>query len=161
MTDTSSITTASGKAIARPRMRMRPIKFRNELDRDFHRDIRQRVARYFDTNGFGKYANRMVVFKAALFLTLTVGAYTLILTSGMGPWALLGLANLFGASSLLLAINVAHDAAHHALTPFSPGEPCDPDSGLHAAWCKRLSVAIAARQIAPQFPQRQWLRCRY
>jgi linoleoyl-CoA desaturase len=118
MTDTSSITTASGKAIARPRMRMRPIKFRNELDRDFHRDIRQRVARYFDTNGFGKYANRMVVFKAALFLTLTVGAYTLILTSGMGPWALLGLANLFGASSLLLAINVAHDAAHHALTPF-------------------------------------------
>ncbi len=35
----------------KPRMRMRQIKFRNELDRDFHRAVRARVAHYFDANG--------------------------------------------------------------------------------------------------------------
>lgn len=105
----------------RPGVRVRRIKFNNESDREFHRTLRARVADYFDGAGisrFGKYANGWVALKAALFIALAAGAYTLILTSGMGPWTLLGLANLFGASSLLLAINIAHDAAHHALTPY-------------------------------------------
>lgn len=121
MTTTATLLSTPGDAPGRPGVRVRRIKFDNESDRDFHRAVRARVADYFDGAGysrFGKYANPAVALKAAIFIALAAGAYTLILTSGMGPWALLGLVNLFGASSLLLAINVAHDAAHHALTPY-------------------------------------------
>ena len=152
MTDTNATSSTLRKVAIGPRMRMRSIKFRNELDRDFHRALRARVQHNFDHEGqsrFGKNANGALALKAAFFIALAAGAYTLILTSGMGPWALLGLANLFGASSLLLAINVAHDAAHHALTALSSAQLGVPDCGLHAARRKCLFVAIAARQIAP------------
>src|SRR5262249_25972372 len=43
------------------------------------------------------------------------GSYTLILLQAVPDAALLGLAFLFGAASLLLAINIGHDAAHHTL----------------------------------------------
>ena len=108
----------------RPGVRVRRIKFNNESDHDFHRTLRARVADYFDGDGFsrfGKYANAAVALKAAVFIALAAGAYTLILTSGMGPWALLGLANLFGvfaeaAETVTIEVNGEYAGGYRILT---------------------------------------------
>ncbi|HKU94701.1 MAG TPA: acyl-CoA desaturase [Vineibacter sp.] len=55
--------------------------------------------------------------KALVYVAIAVASYGAILSDRFSPWQMLLLANVFGAAALLLAINVAHDAAHDALTP--------------------------------------------
>ncbi len=99
---------------------MDAIRFDHEADDGFYRDVKRRVDDYFHRTGRGRRADRSVLAKAALFGVLIVGSYALILAHPFPNWALLPLAFVFGLSSLLMAINVGHDAAHHVLfrSPF-------------------------------------------
>jgi len=93
------------------------IKFREGNHAGFYRTAKQRVTAYFDANGKSRHADWRLWLKAGLFAVQTVGAYALILSGCVGPWGMLLLANIYGVGALMLGINVAHDAAHDALTP--------------------------------------------
>ena len=76
-------------------------------------EIRQAVQAYLASNG--KYANGTVIVKAIAYTILVAASYTWLLKTDnrlelqFANWAL-------GFSSILCALNFAHDAAHHALT---------------------------------------------
>jgi linoleoyl-CoA desaturase len=93
------------------------IRFRQGNRGDFYRIVRQRVRAYFDTTGRHRFGDWSVYGKGALYASLAASSYGLILFGGFGPWTMLALAIGFGVSALLLSINVAHDAAHDALSP--------------------------------------------
>lgn len=94
----------------------RKIKFRTGNHAGFYRLLKRRVNAYFEESGRSRYADWRLWTKGAIFASLSAASYAAILTASSGPWQMLLLANLFGLSTLLLAINVAHDAAHDSLT---------------------------------------------
>jgi linoleoyl-CoA desaturase len=93
------------------------IKFREGNHAGFYRELKRRANAYFADRGTTRFADRRVWWKAASFAGVVVVSYALILSNQFGPWELLLLANLFGIGALMLGVNVAHDAAHDALTP--------------------------------------------
>ena len=93
------------------------IKFREGNHAGFYRELKRRVNAYFADTGTRRFADRRVWWKAAFFAGVVAVSYALILSNQFGPWELLLLANLFGIGALMLGVNVAHDAAHDALTP--------------------------------------------
>jgi linoleoyl-CoA desaturase len=79
----------------------------------FYTEIRQAVNVYL--SGKSRYANKTVLIKAIVYISLAAVSYAWLLRAGtswqlqLAYWAL-------GFSSILCALNFAHDAAHHALT---------------------------------------------
>lgn len=100
-----------------PGIAPRKIRFSQGNHGDFYRALKSRANRYFDETGKSRFADRGLALKGCAYLAIAAMAYGLVLLGGFGPWATLGLANLYGLAALLLAVNVAHDAAHDALTP--------------------------------------------
>jgi linoleoyl-CoA desaturase len=94
---------------------MNLIRFDHECDDGFYRTVKQRVDTYFHQTGKSRLADRSILMKALLFGGLILGSYTLILLHPFPLWTLLPLALVFGISSLLMAINIGHDASHHVL----------------------------------------------
>jgi linoleoyl-CoA desaturase len=93
------------------------MKFRQSQDRKFQRLIRAKVAAYFEANGLSRYGNRLVALKAVLYLSVTLALYLLVISNRLSGLPLLLTAVLFGVTGILTAFNLAHDAAHNALTP--------------------------------------------
>lgn len=94
---------------------MDTIRFEHDTDDGFYRLVKRRVDRYFERTGKSRYADRALLFKALVFSGLMVGSYALILAHPLPNWTLLPLAFVFGTATLLMAINIGHDAAHHVL----------------------------------------------
>ncbi len=94
------------------------IKFAGGSGTAFFREVRAQVQTYFQWTGTSPYADRRLWAKAALFAGIGALSYGALLTLPLPPLAMLALAVVFGLSSLLLGINVAHDAAHDSLTPY-------------------------------------------
>ena len=99
---------------------METIRFEHETEDGFYRLTKARVDEYFRRTGKSRYADRSILLKALFFGGLIAGSYALILTQPLPNAALLALAFVFGTASLLMAINIGHDAAHHVLfrSPF-------------------------------------------
>ena len=93
------------------------MKFRNGRDKDFHAAVRARVGAYFESEGVTRYGDRRVLLKGLLLVAVTVGLYALILSNRLAGLPLLLAALLFGVACILVSFNLAHDAAHDALTP--------------------------------------------
>lgn len=91
------------------------IRFEPETGQSFYRVVKRRVGDYFERTGKSRMADRSILAKAIVFGILIVGSYTLVLLHPFPNWALLPLAFVFGIASLLMAINIGHDAAHHTL----------------------------------------------
>ena len=94
---------------------MDAIRFEHETDDNFYREVKLRVDDHFRRTGRGRLADRSILIKAAVFVALIVGSYALILAHPFPNWTLLPLAFVFGTASLLMAINIGHDAAHRVL----------------------------------------------
>ena len=107
---------APQQAAAPPPMRLKGIRFRNDADPGFYRTVRRRVNRYFDRTGKRRYADWRLAAKGAFYGLAMVSSYAVMVAGGFEAPILLALAIVFILSSLLLAINVSHDAAHDALT---------------------------------------------
>ncbi len=80
-----------------------------------YKQIRQGADKYFAEKGFAKHATVFTAYKAAVLVVLIIGGY----------WSLTQITTFSGAlaafflltfSSLILSINLGHDAAHHAVT---------------------------------------------
>ena len=95
---------------------MATLQFERESSDGFYRAARARVDDYFRTSGKRRGAGPLFALKAALYVGLVAGSYALLLSQVWGPKSLLPLGLVFGVASLLLAINVGHDAAHRVVT---------------------------------------------
>ncbi len=80
----------------------------------FGEDVKGRVAEYFATRGVSSKANVWVVAKTFVLLSVTFGAYGLILSNRFSPWQMLGLAIVMGAGIAGIGFGIAHDALHGA-----------------------------------------------
>ncbi len=98
-----------------PNAEVQKIKFRAG-NRGFYRVLKQRVNAYFDESGRSHSADWRLWVKGVGFAMLAAISYAAILWDGTAAWQKLALANLYGLSVLFVAVNVAHDAAHDALT---------------------------------------------
>ena len=92
------------------------IRFRQGNHNEFYRTARRRVRTYFDSTGKSRFADASIGMKAAIYGSLVVAFYGLLLAGKFSPGVSQLLAIAFGISALLLSIAVAHDAAHDALS---------------------------------------------
>ena len=92
-------------------------KFSHDRGDAFFQCVKGRVNRYLEQNGKSRFDDGNILFKGLMFGSLCAVFYALVLSNAFPAWALQLFAIGFGISALLLAINVAHDAAHHSLTP--------------------------------------------
>ena len=81
---------------------------------EFVAELKQRVGDYFISRGISDKANAAMIFKTVVVLTLTFGAYGLILSNRFTPWEMLGLAIVMGIGLAGTGFCVSHDALHGA-----------------------------------------------
>ena len=93
------------------------IRFKQGKGGPFYNAVRKRVDEYFARTKKSRFADASVWIKGAIYFSIALAAYALILFGGYGPWVMLLLANIYGVASLLFAVNIGHDGAHAALSP--------------------------------------------
>lgn len=93
------------------------MKFRSRPDPTFHRALRRAVDRYFALNGRHRFATPGLWLKAALYAGGLIGGWLWLVAGPISFIEQLAAYTLFGMASLLLVLNLAHDAAHNALVP--------------------------------------------
>lgn len=90
---------------------MNKLIFSKDEGSDFYKELNERVEQYFKQNNICKTGNNKMIFKIALYFSLDVLFYVLMITStttlGFYSFYL-----LMGLSVLLTAFNISHDAAH-------------------------------------------------
>ena len=77
----------------------------------FYKDVCREVQEYFETNNLNKYGNNPLVIKYVLLKIIFVGCY-LFLFHFQSSWVILFLFFALGPLSIILAINISHDAIH-------------------------------------------------
>src|SRR5262249_15578277 len=84
----------------------------------FYTSIKKRVDRYLRITGQTRFANSYVYVKALVLSVISAGSYACLLAFSQPeqPYIALFLGFLSGLASLLLALNVAHDATHHCVS---------------------------------------------
>ena len=98
-------------SLAKPR-----IRFAERDTNGFRYLLNARVEEYFARSGKSRLAGPALYAKAAVLLAAAAGFYAAMLLGGWGAWTTLACALVYGVAALLLAMNVAHDAAHLAVT---------------------------------------------
>lgn len=92
------------------------IRFAASVHPEFYRTLRARVTAYLDSAGKTRLADRGLYLKAGAYGAFAIVAYSLMLIRGDHPMVALFYAVVYGVSTLLLAINIGHDAAHNAVS---------------------------------------------
>lgn len=108
---TNSIDQAAANSISALR-----IRFAMPSNPEFYRTLRARVSRYLEKTEKGRFADRSLLVKATFYLALVVGAYVLMLVRGDAMERALFYGMVYGVGTLLLAINLGHDAAHNSVS---------------------------------------------
>lgn len=85
-------------------------------DETFTAVLHGRVTAYLTHGHRSRYANGFFYAKALLFLIVWVGNYALILAGNLSRHGLWMAAVGFGIASLLLLLNIGHDAVHNAIS---------------------------------------------
>jgi linoleoyl-CoA desaturase len=98
---------------------MHALRFRHTEGDHFYRTLKARAEEHFRTHGLAKTANAHLWWKVAFFAGLSWSCYGLALAPFTFDSLRIPLAVAFALFSLLLAINIGHDASHDAL-PFRP-----------------------------------------
>ncbi|MBX7150935.1 acyl-CoA desaturase [bacterium] len=87
------------------------------IERDacgFVTDLKAAAADYFTRSGISDKANFAMIRKTVVILTLTFGAYALILSGQFAPWEMLILAITIGIGVAGMGFSIGHDALHGA-----------------------------------------------
>lgn len=92
------------------------IRFAAPANPAFYPTLRARVGAYLDNAAKGRFADRPLLLKAAFYLAVVVAAYAMLLIRGDDTPRALFYGMVYGVGTLLLAINIGHDAAHHAVS---------------------------------------------
>ena len=81
---------------------------------DFIHELRERINAYFSENNISTYANQRMKLKIALFIGIYGISYSLLYLFTPTPYIYLIYA-FIGAWSVLMGLNIGHDAAHKAI----------------------------------------------
>jgi linoleoyl-CoA desaturase len=93
------------------------IKYKkNEQHNLFIKTLKNRIDNYFAENKISKYAHSFVFFKIALILAIYFASYALMISNKFFPSIDLLLGTICGLSTVLMVMNIGHDAAHNALS---------------------------------------------
>ncbi|MEM7108475.1 MAG: fatty acid desaturase, partial [Bacteroidota bacterium] len=88
------------------------LKFNGRNRPGFYVEVKKEVDHYFKSNNISKNANRAMVFKTTLFLSLLVALYGLIVFGGFNIWITFVMAIVIGMVQAFIGFNVCHDAIH-------------------------------------------------
>jgi linoleoyl-CoA desaturase len=92
------------------------IRFDNSESDNFYATLTKRVNEYFEANQKSKYASTGMKIKIVFLLSLMSLFYSLMFTLTVSYTGILALGFFFGAFSFFACLNIAHDAAHGALS---------------------------------------------
>lgn len=92
---------------------MKPLHFLPEPT-PFIQELRERIDAYFAEHKLSKYANRSMKSKIALFIGVYILSYTLLYTVNSSLYLYVVYA-FMGAWSVLMGLNIGHDAAHKTI----------------------------------------------
>jgi linoleoyl-CoA desaturase len=81
---------------------------------EFIRDVKARVASYFEATGRSTKGDWTMWLKTAILFVLVFGSYAAILSNRLGPLAMLGLCFVMGVGLAGMGFGVSHDALHGA-----------------------------------------------
>jgi linoleoyl-CoA desaturase len=81
---------------------------------DFFKELNTRVASFFKANDLNKYANKIWFVKAFILILSYVGSYLLILSNTV--FVMYAGYMLIGILSVLIGLNIGHDAAHGTIS---------------------------------------------
>jgi S-adenosylmethionine-diacylglycerol 3-amino-3-carboxypropyl transferase len=101
---------------AEPSWSEQTIRFSRESDA-FYGAVRARVDAYFNDLGATRHATPWMWAKVATLFAAWIATYVALLLVRVGPGVSLGFALFFGVLTVLLVLNVGHDAAHETLSP--------------------------------------------
>jgi linoleoyl-CoA desaturase len=90
------------------------VKFNNRKSATFAAALRANVNQYFTDNNISTYANRAMVIKTIVLLTMSFGPYFLIMFGDFTPWQMFGLVCISGFCLAGVGFSVSHDALHGA-----------------------------------------------
>lgn len=90
---------------------MQKLKFAKDEGTLFYQELRDKVDHYFHERNIQRTGNRIMYFKIALYFSLDILFYVLMITSN-DLLSFYSFYLLMGISVLLTAFNVSHDAAH-------------------------------------------------
>ncbi|TYP91946.1 linoleoyl-CoA desaturase [Fodinibius salinus] len=90
------------------------ISFKGKDKKNFSRELKERVDKYFEENNLSKHANTQMVAKTIILLTLYFGSYTLIMMESLSVGGMALLCFLMGIGMAGIGFSVSHDALHGA-----------------------------------------------
>lgn len=91
---------------------MNTIRFESSANRTFHSELTKNVNSYFKENKLNKNANRTMVVKTCVLLTMYFLPYFIILNVAMPLWAMWLLTVVIGVALAGIGMSVMHDACH-------------------------------------------------
>jgi linoleoyl-CoA desaturase len=95
-------------------MAVKRVSFKRKGCKDFILELKSEIDAYFKENDISKYANRQMVLKTVILLSIYFGSYALIIT-GLFSWPLmLVLCFCMGMGMAGIGFSVSHDALHGA-----------------------------------------------
>lgn len=95
-------------------MSVTKIRFAKRESEVFVDEVKAGVAAYFEATGLSQKADYRMVLKTVVLLSMTIGAYGLILSGRFTPWQMLGLAVVMGIGMAGIGFSISHDALHGA-----------------------------------------------
>lgn len=88
---------------------------KTEREEAFYKTLKDRVDRYFEERHLSRYGNWAISLKIIFLLTLFFTSYGLMISNRFSPGMTLVWAVVFGLTSIMMALNITHDASHNAL----------------------------------------------
>lgn len=82
---------------------------------EFIEELRFKINAYFSENNISKYANSLMKFKIAVFIGIYLLSYGALFLVGQYQTILFLLYGFIGTWSVLMGLNIGHDAAHKTL----------------------------------------------
>ncbi len=83
----------------------------------FMQVLKKRMDEYFFENNLSKFANAEFVVKLVLILLVFGVCYALMISNWFSPWITLLLGTICGLCTVMMVMNIGHDAVHNALSP--------------------------------------------
>ena len=91
------------------------IKYSSGNGNLFMRTLKRRTDNYFNENNISRYATSLVFIKAVMILSVFLSSYLLLISGTFGPGTDLLLGTVCGICTVMMVMNIGHDAAHNAL----------------------------------------------
>lgn len=90
------------------------VKFNNQLHAEFTHELKNAVNEYFKNKGISTYANRAMVIKSVVMISMYVVPYALIMSNMLNIWQMWLCCIIMGFGIAGIGFSVQHDANHGA-----------------------------------------------